>query len=431
MLSEESMEKFNSLRITSLEDDDEDKDEVPVGLNGSGRVNLCDDDDDDDEDDDETEDQGMVVLGFVEKPKNKWSLLSQLFPSKAGGTPAWLDPVNLPSNASCCCDLCGQPLQFVLQVYAPLTEEESGKASTFHRTLFMFMCTSMTCLLQDQHEQWKKNPEKARRSVKIFRCQLPQCNPFYSSEKPKCDGTDKPLAAGATLCSWCGTWKGGKVCGSCRKAHYCSERHQTAHWKSGHRTECQQWTTAQSIADHGLKTTSATPPIVASNHVWPEFEIINEDESEYDTELSDDNVDAKSLVCKGKDDNIYTSMMDTFKGDADNRSWASFQVRISEAPDQVLRYLRDPKAKPLLPMSSGRPSRTDIPNCTHCGKPRSFEFQVLPQLLYYFGVENEPNSLDWATIAVYTCDESCEGSIAYKEEFAWVQLVSQSTTSSR
>lgn len=57
--------------------------------------------------------------------------------------------------------------------------------------------------------------------------------------------------------------------------------------------------------------------------------------------------------------------------------------------------------------------------------------QVLPQLLYYFCVKNEVDSLDldWATIVVYTCEASCEeGNVAYKEEFGWVQLASQSTT---
>lgn len=32
----------------------------------------------------------------------------------------------------------------------------------------------------------------------------------------------------AVLCSWCGTWKGDKVCGGCRRAHYCSEKHQVS-----------------------------------------------------------------------------------------------------------------------------------------------------------------------------------------------------------
>jgi len=53
-------------------------------------------------------------------------------------------------------------------------------------------------------------------------------------------------------------------------------------------------------------------------------------------------------------------------------------------------------------------------------------FQVLPQLLYFFGVKNDVDSLDWATIAVYSCEESCDGAASYKEEFAWVQVSSPS-----
>jgi len=54
--------------------------------------------------------------------------------------------------------------------------------------------------------------------------------------------------------------------------------------------------------------------------------------------------------------------------------------------------------------------------------------QILPQLLYYFGVKNDADSLDWATIVVYTCKSSCEASMAYKEEFPWVQLYPTSAT---
>lgn len=30
----------------------------------------------------------------------------------------------------------------------------------------------------------------------------------------------------AALCHWCGTWKGDKICGGCKKSRYCSEKHQ-------------------------------------------------------------------------------------------------------------------------------------------------------------------------------------------------------------
>lgn len=55
-----------------------------------------------------------------------------------------------------------------------------------------------------------------------------------------------------------------------------------------------------------------------------------------------------------------------------------------------------------------------------------WSFQILPQLLYFFGVKNDVDSLDWATIIVYTCEASCEESGRYKEELGWVWLASPS-----
>lgn len=40
------------------------------------------------------------------------------------------------------------------------------------------------------------------------------------------------------------------------------------------------------------------------------------------------------------------------------------------------RYSSSSQAKPLWPVSSGRPSKADIPRCNHCGGARAFEFQV-------------------------------------------------------
>ncbi|KAK6243927.1 hypothetical protein QUC31_010336 [Theobroma cacao] len=390
---EDSIEELKGLRITPLDDDDDDDDEeIAV---------------DDDEDDDEEEE--AVILGFVEKPQHSWSVLRQQFPSKAGGVPAWLDAYNLPSGMSCVCDICGQPLQFVLQVYAPLVEKDS----TFHRTLFVFMCLSMKCLQRDQHEQWKRHPEKQSRSVKVFRCQLPRANTFYSNEPPKGNATDKPLTPGAPLCNWCGTWKGDKFCSSCKIARYCSQKHQAMHWHSGHKLECQQLRLSPQSSDCNAcdgGITEIRAQKVASKTLWPEYEIKNEHESDYDTEMSgDDGQTNNSLVSRNRIDDSMKSLMDNFEGDADKKSWASFQERIANSPEQVLRYCRSASSKPLWPMSGGRPSKADIARCSYCGGLLCFEFQILPQLLYYFGVKDEDHSLDWATIVVYTCEASCEG----------------------
>ncbi|KAJ0797192.1 putative programmed cell death protein [Helianthus annuus] len=390
-----SIVNLTNMRISSL--DDEEYEEY---------------DDEDDDDDEEFEDEAPVTLGFVEKPKHEWSLLRHLFPSKAGGTPAWLNPVNLPSGKACLCDICGEPLRFLLQAYAPIVDDPLvDTESTFHRTLFVFMCTSMSCLLQDQHEQWKHHPEKGSRSVKVFRSQLPHHNQFYSSEPPKNDGSDKPLGTAAPLCSWCGTWKGDKVCSNCKRARYCSKTHQAIHWSSTHKTQCRTIDLMLQPSNSAPTNSSDDIPKAASNDTWPEYEIINEDEPELDPGTS--NVGAYGNALRNDNED---------EGDA--KSWAYFTQRIARAPEQVLRYSR--REKPLWPMLSGRPSKTDIPKCSSCGSDRAFEFQILPQLLYYFDVKNESNSLDWATIAVYTCEASCDGSLAYEEEFCWVQLTSQS-----
>ncbi|CAB4276965.1 unnamed protein product [Prunus armeniaca] len=368
-LKDDDTEEFKGLRITSLDDESDEEEE-------QNEQDIVIDEDDEEEEDEEA--RNSVVLGFVKKPKTARSLLRHFFPSKAGGVPAWLDPENLPSGRSCFCDICDEPLQFVLQV---------------------------------------------------FRCQLPRDNPFYSSEPPKKDSTDPPLKVGAALCNWCGSWKGIKRCTGCRRALYCSEKHWVKHSRTGHEHDCQRLRINSQLADSSSDET--TPAVLlkgtalfpfASNNVWPEYKIIQESESSYETDMPDDTVCSNSLVSSNRTDDALMSIAENFEGDDDRKSWASFHERIALAPEQVLRYCRIPGAKPLWPVSSGRPSKADIPKCSYCAGPLCFEFQIMPQLLFYFDVKNDVDSLDWATIAVYTCEASCDASVAYKEEFAWVQL---------
>ncbi|KAJ1695899.1 hypothetical protein LUZ63_012597 [Rhynchospora breviuscula] len=301
----------------------------------------------------EEDDEEQVQLGFVEKPQIPHLLLPHLFPSKAGGLPAWLDPLNLPPHISHLCAFCGDPLQFLLQIYASI----EGKESTFHRTL-------------------------PSRSVKVFRCQSARSNPYYSSEAPKLDGTDRPLCTGVPLCCWCGTWKGGKLCGGCKKARYCSEKHKTMHWKSGHESECHKLIASDSpIVNNGNVIQDLTIFNNGLNKAtWPEYEIVIEEESGFEWEKLEGNSSStgtSAIVTKyNKTDEALQSVMDQFEADANKKSWVSFEERISRAPEQVLRYCRDATAKPLWPLCSGRPSKAEIPHCRYCKGPLCYEFQV-------------------------------------------------------
>ena len=62
------------------------------------------------------------ALGFCERAPAE-TLQRQFFPSKVGGRPAWLDPVDVPTAAQLKCLYTREPLDFLLQVYASVDDE--------------------------------------------------------------------------------------------------------------------------------------------------------------------------------------------------------------------------------------------------------------------------------------------------------------------
>ena len=120
----------------------------------------------------------------------------------------------------------------------------------------------------------------------------------------------------------------------------------------------------------------------------------------------------------------------TFHRDAQVRK---FQQRLRRSPEQCLRYclwrndavlwansaaLPPPSAEPredseaakeLPTPNSGTASKFALPPCPHCGAPRAFEMQLLPQLLYFMDVESSGFlDFDWDTIVVFSCSASCD-----------------------
>lgn len=45
----------------------------------------------------------------------------------------------------------------------------------------------------------------------------------------------------------------------------------------------------------------------------------------------------------------------------------------------------------------------------------------MPQLLNHLGVDEVGDSIDWATLAIYTCSADCEAGGQYGREFLWKQ----------
>ncbi|CAL1280398.1 unnamed protein product [Larinioides sclopetarius] len=346
-----------------------------------------------------------VELGFVEQ-RTPWKLRSRYFVSKVGGCPAWLRLNNLPDRSNMLCKTCGKPLIFLLQVYAPLLEIESA----FHRTIFFFMCSNGRCCRRNDNQ-----------NLVVYRSQLPRRNEFYSYDPPADSdynekaSTDPSAAKYQPLCCICGCVASIK-CPKCSEADYCSEDHRDCDWKWNHQNIC-----GKNCTGAGAKRKKAT------NHfLLPEYELVTETEElpSSGPEKSDEEKmkEYRQFMQSAK---APKEMQDMPLDDLDavmkknDKAFNKFQKRIRLEPEQVLRYHRG--ETPLWVSAEHVPSSKDIPDC-ECGAKRVFEFQIMPQLLNYLSLDSVQDSIDWGTLAVYTCSKSCEkGMEGYVKEFVWKQ----------
>lgn len=343
-----------------------------------------------------------VEIGFLEKSES-WKLESRFFPSKVGGRPAWLNLKDI--NVDVACRQCSKPCVFLCQLYAPLTDRDE----TYHRTIFIFICRDPECCKQNDN-----------RNFRVYRCQLGRENEFYSPEEPEDRADWCPEAKTekySRTCVVCGCFAPSQ-CGNCKNVKYCSREHQTIDWKAGHKEKCGSFT-----------ETSA-------NILFPEFEIVNESEimDEEDEEMlrkpEEKSEEEKikeyeeyiSQLKEGTLGNFDQKMMEEMAFGKEDKYFKKFKERLKICPDQVLRY--DRSGTPLW-ISEPKFSDGDILNCELCGLSRSFEFQILPTLLNSLNVDSLTKSIDWGTLLVYTCRNSCDFGPAYKEEILLKQDIEE------
>ncbi|DBA70262.1 TPA: hypothetical protein ACH3X2_012163 [Trebouxia sp. C0005] len=306
---------------------------------------------------------------------------------------AWLDPVHLPAPEHLICNKTGKPLNFLLQVYAP-PPQESPEA--FHRVIFLFISQQGSQLALPG-------------AAKAFRCQLPRSNPYYSPEPP----TPKQRLPPAL--------QAGQVAQVASIDPWQVVQHEAA-----------------LAAGETAATLSADPP--TGVQLYKELEMLVEPESQGSTAGSDQESHVQQLVrdyegMRGAEGELTEQDMPSellaeveANQTEDDRQFAHFAAVVAEAPGQCLRYCFDEGAAPLWPSCKHLPTPEDIPPCPHCGTPRRFEFQVLPQLLHHMDLDAEdPEGPDWGCIAVYSCPKSCSNFVstdksAYTEEFVWVQM---------
>ena len=379
----------------------------------------------------------QVELGFV-APYPWPPARPGHFPSKVGGEPVWLLPNRLPSGEALQCGRCGRRLRFLMQLYCPRPEVAHG----YHRSLMLFCCGG-PCL---RHAAgWR-----------ALRCNLPQDTPHYVEHEDgsfTAHGFDGLLAASPAAAA-----AGGSASASASHGGAASTtpppapaalpellvsvdlegdwqgivagadaamREEAARLLSAYEAaEGPEWASASKASEPGGRAQSARGSSSAAASA-------TDDEDDCDDD--DDEMEAEG-------------------------SFFAFQRRTSAHPEQALRYSRDPAGTPLWAGLRGQPPPGVPPPCERCGAPRSFEFQLMPQLLCAIESAEEGGSaaaaanaaapappagvrpagegaaavlggesdLDFGVVAVYSCSATCAApddpaSSAYAHEFCWHQ----------
>ena len=412
-----------------------------------GRAEDYVDDDDEDEEEDDDEGEGTsrpeVQLGFIGDDPNplfkdlNWQSWDG---GRVGGRPVWLDGVNPPVQEQVACKICSDPLKFLLQIYCPLDEP----ASAFHRALYVFCCKKASCV--------------SGGSVVCIRSQLARDNALYpgvaSSSSSSSSSSPSPLPSPpaaadesspqyCSLCAVCGC-RGPLRCSVCKMATYCSKTHQKFDWKR-HKKYCNQGQVA--VQEQEQEQGQGQEGVWA----FPEFSLNVEPEEFDDSEIDASTSiweDAVTAGGKDEEDDAKLTQADydhALGSEASDPVYIRFLTRVKRGgPEQVLRYCRWDKRSgggPLAISSSFSQDGFSPPLCQHCGAARSFECQIMPQLLHFLRVENKTlmtasaetarllqqeaplddgqqvfrnalnEDIDWGTIDIFTCTASCQPAV--------------------
>jgi len=386
--------------------------------------------------------QQQYLLGFAEPPTDgpltkpgvapsaapkggaAPSLLRHRFPSKAGGRPAWLDPLRLPGRAALACPLAGgAPCRFLLQVYAP---DEAAGDRAFHRALLVFLSPRGDLVAQG-----------APGSARAFRCQLPRRNRYYGHEPAGPGDVAPPLLAGheLELALERDPWgvarreaaiaaeaaaggpglgagadagvededgpeifremelvvepepedDGGDVMEEAARQH--KQQQEQQQQKQKQREQQGAAAAATMAVDQGnpaeeaaARAAGASPgaaaAAAAAGAAQPTTGGVGR--AAVARLLADYERRAREEGGPPGDDELPPSLVDELERalGRERAQFAAFQARVARAPSQVLRYCFAEGASALWPSAARVPGPGDVPPCGRCGGPRRFEFQV-------------------------------------------------------
>ncbi|XP_004595080.2 programmed cell death protein 2-like [Ochotona princeps] len=310
--------------------------------------------------------------------------------SKLGGVPDALPAVAAPRPA---CARCGAPLALVVQVYCPL------EGSPFHRLLHVFACARPGCGGSRAHS-WKVFRSQCLQ-VPEKEAQLPQKQENGLDAQDWCDGADDWGSDSEEV-------PPSQAPLDCGNGPNSSKGRD---WT----TQLQHLHLQDAAPDATQQGQGVTLPTVPPLQFLPYY-IAVVDEDDYRDCAGLDHAQNLLRDYQHREGVALDQLLSQdLPNDGDEKYektviksgdqlFYRFMKRIAACREQILRYSWS--GEPLLLM---RPVSdvTEPPACSHCGGPRTFEFQLMPALVSMLQAADPGVSVEFGTILVYTCERSC------------------------
>nr|XP_017226591.1 PREDICTED: probable 20S rRNA accumulation protein 4 isoform X2 [Daucus carota subsp. sativus] len=390
---------------------------------------------------------GEVILGMPGPWADDLYEAADHYTTKFGGLPDWPIPnMVIPHNWRVCRS-CGNSLLLVAQIYAPV----STKTLTFEeRQIFVFGCISPTC---------KGNPERfvlnSWIAIRVQRCSsnrisesheeenvlLPDASyqasntdwrdEFWSFDEGNDDDVDLE-ELGRSLSEAAGLASNSKREGIPHQSEATIDflsTNQTIKVPSddtagGHNdrananpVELEKATVINPVGIKGKNAAAGENNGNATVQVLPCFYVyILEEANQKD--VASVCLSYTALSIKDNEDYLDDSSSkeawdeEAYEYDralSASRTYLKFKKRMDAHPEQCFRYSYG--GKPLLAAEElGDPGR-----CVLCGRPRHYEMQLMPPLLYFLQQATTKQNYtlenwNWMTLLIYTCSDSCSNS---------------------
>ncbi|KAK2867448.1 hypothetical protein Q8A67_025565 [Cirrhinus molitorella] len=335
--------------------------------------------------------------GVIDKKKN-----TSYSTNKIGDRPDLLPIITLQYPI---CSLCQRGLSHVVQIYCPLA------ASPYHRTINVFACTNLQCCGKSEswivlRSQCLDDDIKARQDDKT--------TPYTESAMSRTDWCDEA-----------DDW--GMDDEEQEKVAESSAQMPSDSTSEGNDVSIR----LQDLCIDGGDQSALEPtdvPVFKSFYisVMEESDLGGYHDMDHENKLLREYEDREGKIVReiqscgsGKAQEEYEKATAKHGDEA----FTSFIKKISLCPEQVLRYSW--AGSPLFITEPPSNVNQMVSCCGHCGAPRVFEFQLMPALVSLLSSADTSSdiSLEFGTVLVYTCRNSCwkSGSTIPVEEFLVVQ----------